>query len=128
MVPDGRVAVITFGDAPVNGLGHATRLELAAAIDAAIADPMLSAIVVTGANGLFSAGADIKEFGTPKALAAPDLRELIALVESSPKPVVAAIDGVCFGGGFELALGCHYRVHSAAAKLGFPEVNLGLLP
>jgi 3-hydroxyacyl-CoA dehydrogenase len=128
MVPDGRVAVITFGDAPVNGLGHATRLELAAAIDAAIADPMLSAIVVTGANGLFSAGADIKEFGTPKALAAPDLRELIALVESSPKPVVAAIDGVCFGGGFELALGCHYRVASAAAKLGLPEVKLGLLP
>jgi 3-hydroxyacyl-CoA dehydrogenase len=79
-------------------------------------------------NGLFSAGADIKEFGTSKSLAAPDLRELIALVESCPKPVIAAIDGTCFGGGFELAIGCHYRVASAGAKLGLPEVKLGMLP
>ncbi len=127
-VPHGRVAVITFGEAPVNSLGYSLRRELAASIDAAIADPGVAALVLTGANGIFSAGADIKEFGTSKALAAPDLRGLIDLVESSAKPVVAAIEGACFGGGFELALGCHYRVASGAAKLGLPEVKLGLLP
>lgn len=127
-VSHGRVAVITFGQPPVNSLGYALRRELAASIDAAIADPSVAAIVLTGANGIFSAGADIKEFGTSKALAAPDLRGLIDLVESSPKPVVAAIEGACFGGGFELALGCHYRVASGAAMLGLPEVKLGLLP
>ncbi|MDE2305368.1 MAG: enoyl-CoA hydratase/isomerase family protein [Gammaproteobacteria bacterium] len=127
-VAEGPVAVITFGEPPVNSLGSATRRDLAAAIDAAIADEAVTAIVIAGANGLFSAGADIKEFGTPAALASPNLRELIALVESSRKPVVAAIEGNCLGGGFELALGCHYRVAGAGAKLGLPEVKLGLLP
>jgi 3-hydroxyacyl-CoA dehydrogenase len=125
---EGQVAVISFGDAPVNSLGAATRRALVAALDAAQADGAVTAIVLAGNNGLFSAGADIKEFGTPAMLASPNLHELIAVVESSGKPVVAAIEGSCLGGGLELALGCHYRVASAGAKLGLPEVKLGLLP
>ena len=125
---EGQVAVLTFGTAPVNSLGATTRRELVAALDAAIADAGVSAIVLTGANGLFSAGADIKEFGTPAMFAAPNLQDLISVVESSPKPVVAAIEGTCFGGGLELALGCHYRVAAESAKLALPEVKLGLLP
>ncbi|MBS0395012.1 MAG: enoyl-CoA hydratase/isomerase family protein, partial [Proteobacteria bacterium] len=75
-----------------------------------------------------SAGADIKEFGTPAMLGAPNLHNVITAVESCPKPVVAAIEGTCLGGGLELALGCHYRVASEGAKLGLPEVKIGLLP
>ena len=124
----GSVAVLKFGAPPVNSLGQQTRRELTAAIDAAVADPAVTAIVITGQNGLFSAGADIKEFGTPAMLAAPNLHNLITAVESSPKPVVAAIEGTCLGGGLELALGCHYRVAMDSAKLGLPEVKIGLLP
>lgn len=125
---DGAVAVIRFGEPPVNSLGRETRLALAGEIAAAIADPAVLAIVLCGRNGLFSAGADIREFGTPAMLAAPNLGDLIVLVESSPKPVVAALEGTCLGGGLELALGCHYRVASDGAKLGLPEVKIGLLP
>ena len=124
----GNVAVLTFGEAPVNSLGAATRRALTEAVDAAIADPGVAAIVVTGRNGLFSAGADIKEFGTPRMFASPNLHQLIAAIETSPKPVVAAIEGNCLGGGLELALGCHYRVALESAKLGLPEVKIGLLP
>ncbi|MBS0613556.1 MAG: enoyl-CoA hydratase/isomerase family protein, partial [Proteobacteria bacterium] len=124
----GSVAVIRFGEAPVNSFGSATRRDLVSAIDAATSDPKVQAIVLAGNNGLFSAGADIKEFGTPAMLAAPNLHNLITAVESSSKPVVAAIEGTCLGGGLEVALGCHYRVASESAKLGLPEVKLGLLP
>ena len=122
------VAILSFGEPPVNSLGAATRRELVAALDAALEDPAVQAIVLSGRNGLFSAGADIREFGTPAMLSAPNLRDLIAAVESAPKPVVAAIEGTCLGGGLELALGCHYRVASETAKLGLPEVKIGLLP
>ena len=124
----GSVAVIRFGEAPVNSFGSATRRDLVSAIDAATSDPKVQAIVIAGNNGLFSAGADIKEFGTPAMLAAPNLHNLITALESSPKPVVAAIEGTCLGGGLEVALGCHYRVAGESAKLGLPEVKLGLLP
>ena len=123
-----RVAVIRFGEAPVNSFGRATRRDIVAAIDSAVADPAVEAIVIAGNNGLFSAGADIKEFGTPAMLATPNLHNVITAVESSPKPVVAAIEGTCLGGGLEVALGCHYRVASESAKLGLPEVKIGLLP
>ena len=125
---DRHVAVITFGNPPVNGLSHALRADLAAAIQRAQADPDARAIVLAGEGGLFSAGADIREFGTPASIAEPTLRQLIDLVETSAKPVVAAIAGTCLGGGLELALGTHYRVSGADAKLGLPEVKLGLLP
>ena len=124
----GTIAVLRFGSAPVNSLGAATRRELTDAINAAVDDPAVSAIVITGRNGLFSAGADIKEFNTPAMFAAPTLHNLIIAIESSPKPVVAAIEGTCLGGGTEVALGCHYRVAADSAKLGLPEVKIGLLP
>ena len=92
------------------------------------ADPAVRAIVLTGAGELFSGGADIREFGTPASTAEPTLRQLIERVETSAKPVVAAIAGTCLGGGLELAMAAHYRVASAGAKLGLPEVKLGLLP
>jgi 3-hydroxyacyl-CoA dehydrogenase len=92
------------------------------------ADASVHAIVLRGAGKAFSAGADIKEFNTPKATAEPSLRTAIRIIESCEKPVVAAIGGVCMGGGFELALGCHFRVASPDATLALPEVNLGLLP
>ena len=122
------VAVVTLDNPPVNGLGLAVREGIAAALAGANADPAVAAIVVIGANGLFSGGADIREFNTPRALAEPTLRTLIAAAESSAKPVVAAIEGTCMGGGLEFALGCHYRVAKPDARFGLPEVKLGLLP
>lgn len=126
--PRGAVAVITFGDPPVNSLGYATRRELAEALDRAAADPAIQAIVLTGRHGSFCAGADIHELGTPEVLRSPHLKDLVSIVESSDKPVVAAIAGTCLGGGFELALSCHHRVASSTATLGLPEVKLGLIP
>ncbi|MGI9040352.1 MAG: 3-hydroxyacyl-CoA dehydrogenase NAD-binding domain-containing protein [Gemmatimonadales bacterium] len=122
------VAVISFAKPPVNGLSQAVRAGISAALRRAQADLSAQAIVLTGAGGLFSAGADIREFGTPASMADPTLRDLIHLVETSAKPVIAAIAGTCLGGGLELALAAHYRVASADAKLGLPEVKLGLLP
>jgi len=124
----GAVAVITFGNPPVNSLSHAVRRDLAAAFERATADSAIRAIVLTGADGNFSGGADIKEFGTPAVLRGPNLRQLLALVEASEKPVIAAISGNCLGGGLELAMAAHYRVARADAKLGLPEVKLGILP
>jgi len=105
----GAVAVITLNNPPVNGLGLSTRVALAAGIEQAVGDPGVKAIVVTGAGKAFSGGADIREFGSPKAIQEPNLLSLIRLCENTPKPVVAAIHTVCMGGGLELALGCHYR-------------------
>jgi len=125
---NGRVAVLTLDNPPVNGLGHAVRSEIVAGLDRATADPACDAIVITGAGNAFSGGADIREFNTPKAVADPTLRSVIAALERSIKPVIAAINGVCMGGGLELALGCHFRVAAAKAMLALPEVKLGLLP
>ncbi len=125
---DRAVAVISFANPPVNSLSHAVRAGISAALERAQTDSSVRAIVLTGAGSLFSGGADIREFGTPAGTADPTLRQLIDQVETSGKPVIAAIAGTCFGGGFELALAAHYRVASADAKLGLPEVKLGLLP
>ncbi|HEY3178853.1 MAG TPA: 3-hydroxyacyl-CoA dehydrogenase NAD-binding domain-containing protein [Casimicrobiaceae bacterium] len=122
------VAVITLDNPPVNGLSLDTRMEVAAAIDRALGDATVTAIVLTGAGKLFSGGADIREFNTPKATAEPTLHTLIRIVESAVKPVVAAINGACVGGGLELALACHFRVAAASASVALPEVKLGLLP
>jgi 3-hydroxyacyl-CoA dehydrogenase len=126
-VRDG-VAVITLDNPPVNGLDFDTRRAVAGGIERAEADPAVRAIVITGAGKAFSGGADIKEFGSPKALAEPNLHSLIRLVENCTKPVVAAIHSVCMGGGLELSLGCHYRVAAPGANVALPEVKLGLLP
>jgi len=124
----GSIAVITLDNPPVNGLGYDTRREFAAGINRATDDSAISAIVITGAGRAFSGGADIKEFGSPKAIAEPNLLSLIKLLEDCPKPVVAAINGVCMGGGLELSLGCHYRVAAAGVDVALPEVKIGLIP
>ena len=122
----GAVAVITLDSPPVNALGQAVREALVARIAAAARDPAIGALVLTGGGRCFSGGADIREFGSPPR--DPNLRQVIDIAEDCPKPVVAAIHGVAVGGGLELALGCHYRVGDGSARLGLPEVKLGLLP
>ncbi len=124
----GTVAVITLSNPPVNGLGHVTRLSLTDHLQKANLDPAVKAIVLTGAGKAFSGGADIKEFGTPKAIAEPNLISVILAIENSSKPVVAAIHSVCMGGGLELALGCHYRIAAPGCSVALPEVKLGLIP
>ncbi|KAA0911234.1 3-hydroxyacyl-CoA dehydrogenase NAD-binding domain-containing protein [Pusillimonas sp. ANT_WB101] len=124
----GKTAVITFDNPPVNGLGFDLRHAIVTLVDRAQADDNVVAIVLTGTTRAFSGGADIREFGTPKAGQEPTLRTVIKVLESSVKPVVAAIDGVCLGGGLELALGAHYRVAATSARVGLPEVKLGILP
>jgi 3-hydroxyacyl-CoA dehydrogenase len=124
----GANALIRLDYPPVNGLGAALRQGLMQALDRALADAAVKAIVVTGSERAFSGGADVKEFGTPNSAREPRLPALIAAFELSPKPVVAAISGVCMGGGLELALGAHYRVAKADAQIALPEVKLGLLP
>jgi 3-hydroxyacyl-CoA dehydrogenase len=124
----GAIAVVTMNNPPMNGLGYELRKGLIDAISAAQIDPSISAIVLTGEGAAFSSGADIKEFGSPKAIAEPNLLTVISAVERSAKPVIAAIHTVCMGGGLELALGCHYRVAQQGAQIALPEVKLGLVP
>ena len=124
----GDIAVITLSNPPVNGLGIATRLGIADGLSRANDDTAVKAIVLTGAGKAFSGGADIKEFGSPKALQEPNLLSVILALEHSAKPVVAAIHSVCMGGGLELALGCHYRIAAPGCSVALPEVKLGLIP
>ncbi len=125
---DGEVAVIAMNKPPVNGLGFELRSGIVEALDEATANAAVKAIVLTGTARAFSGGADVTEFGTPNAAREPNLRVVIAALEASAKPVVAAIAGQCLGGGLELALGAHFRVALPDASLGLPEVKLGLLP
>ena len=122
------IAVLKLDNPPVNSLGFELREALVAGLDRANADPLVAAIVLIGSGAGFSGGADIREFGTPKAVAHPNLRTVISEIEDSAKPVIAAVGGVCMGGGLELAMGCHYRVGAPGAKIALPEVKLGLLP
>jgi 3-hydroxyacyl-CoA dehydrogenase len=124
----GDVAVITLNNPPVNGLGYETRKGITEALARANADAQVKAVVLTGAGKAFSGGADIKEFGSPKALAEPNLLSVILAIENSTKPVVAAVHSVAMGGGLELALGCHYRIAAPGCKVALPEVKLGLIP
>ena len=124
----GDVAVITMNNPPVNGLGFATRLAITDGLSQANADAAVKAIIITGAGKAFSGGADIKEFGSSKALQEPNLLSVILAVENSAKPVIAAMHSVCMGGGLELALGCHYRIAAPNCSVALPEVKLGLIP
>jgi 3-hydroxyacyl-CoA dehydrogenase len=122
----GRVAVLAVNNPPVNALSHGVRQGLKEGLWQAIADGPAQAIVVVCAGRTFIAGADITEFGKPPR--DPSLHEVLAAIEASPKPVVAAVHGTALGGGLEVALACHYRVGAPAARFGLPEVKLGLLP
>jgi 3-hydroxyacyl-CoA dehydrogenase len=124
----GNVAVITLNNPPVNGLSHALRSRIVDGVDAAARDQKAQAIVLIGSDRAFSGGADIKEFNTPAAMAEPNLNTVIDAVEGSDKPVIAAIGGLALGGGLELALGAHFRIATAEAQIGLPEVKLGILP
>ena len=122
----GRIAVLTVNNPPVNALSHGVRLGLRDGLRQAVADPALGAIVIVCAGRTFIAGADITEFGKPPK--EPGLHEVLGLIETSPKPVVAAVHGTALGGGLEVTLACHWRVGVRAARFGLPEVKLGLLP
>jgi 3-hydroxyacyl-CoA dehydrogenase len=124
----GDVAVITLNNPPVNGLGLATRQAFMQGFEKAMADDAVKAVVITGAGKAFSGGADIKEFGSPKAIQEPHLINLINALDNASKPVVAALHTVAMGGGLELALGCHYRVAAPGCDVALPEVKLGLIP
>ncbi len=120
------VLVIISNNPPVNALGAAVRQGLEAAIKEGVADASITAMVIRCDGRTFFAGADITEFG--KAMVEPGLPTVVDMIEASSKPVVAAIHGTALGGGCEVTLGCHYRVAVPSAKIGTPEVKLGLLP
>ena len=125
------VAVLRMARPPVNGLDRALRSELLGALHAAQQDASVRGIVLTGGDRVFSAGADISEFAggaSGAAFAEPWLGAVCTALASSPKPVVAAIEGACLGGGLELALACHGRIAGRTARLALPEIKLGLLP
>ncbi|MBU3647702.1 MAG: 3-hydroxyacyl-CoA dehydrogenase [Limnohabitans sp.] len=124
----GDVAVITLNNPPVNGMGLETRRAVVAGVAQAEADAAVKAIVLTGHGKAFSGGADVREFGSPKAFQEPNLLSVIACVEQCSKPVVAAMHSVAMGGGLELALGCHYRICAPGTSISMPEVKLGLIP
>ena len=124
----GDVAVISLNNPPVNGLGLATRQAITEGVEKAVQDASVKSIVITGHGKAFSGGADIREFGSPKATQEPNLLSVIAQIENCTKPVVAAVHTVAMGGGLELALGCHYRVAAPGASIAMPEVKIGLIP
>lgn len=124
----GAVAFIALDNPPVNALGAAVREAINARLHEALADAMVGAVVLLGRGRCFCGGADIREFDQPLAPDALILPQVIKKIEDAPKPVIAAIHGVALGGGCELALGCHYRIAAPSARIGLPEVKLGLMP
>lgn len=122
----GSVGLITLQNPPVNALSAFVRRGIVDTVQRAVSDPKVKSVVICGQNGIFCGGADIREFGG--TMTGPPLIPLIHAIEAAEKPVVAAIEGSALGGGLELALGCHYRISHSKARLGLPEVTLGLLP
>jgi len=120
------VGLVTIDSPPVNALGSEVRRRLDAGVRECLANDEVKAIVLTCAGRTFFAGADISEFGRP--MERPDLLEVLHTIEHSTKPVIAAIHGTALGGGYETALVCHYRIAVPSARVGLPEVTLGLLP
>ncbi|WBU52993.1 3-hydroxyacyl-CoA dehydrogenase NAD-binding domain-containing protein [Paracoccus sp. SCSIO 75233] len=125
---DPTFARIELDNPPVNALNLTTRRSLMDQIEAALAEPTIKGVIISGARKRFSGGADVTEFNRPEALSYPLITDIGAMIEKAEKPVVAAIDGLALGGGLELALFCHYRVAAAESQIGLPEVKLGVLP
>ena len=119
-------AIITFNNPPVNALGHAVRSGVVEALERANNTSTVKAIILIGGGRTFPAGADITEFGGP--LLEPGLPAVVNIIENQKLPVIAAIHGTALGGGLEVALGAHFRIALSTAKIGLPEVHLGLLP
>jgi len=124
----GGACVLTLNNPPANAISFALSAQLVAAIEVASADESVRGIIFTGANGLFSFGADINDFATEPTPETKTARDVMAAIERSTKTCIAAIEGNALGGGFELALTCDYRIASKKTKLGLPEIKLGLLP
>ena len=123
---NGEIAVVSVDNPPVNALSRAVRQGLADAVRALDSDPDVSGVVLACAGKTFIAGADVKEFGLPPM--EPHLPDVIAAIEGATKPWLAAIHGTALGGGFEVTLGCAWRIIAAKAKVGLPEVTLGIIP
>ncbi|CAE7322040.1 ehhadh, partial [Symbiodinium sp. CCMP2456] len=134
--PDG-VGVLTMNSPPVNSLGTSLVTSFKQEFPKLVQDPKVKAIVITGSGSMFSGGAEITEFAMMVAMGEAEMRknnpvaalsEMMDTIDASPKTVVAALNGPALGGGCEVSLACHYRVAAPKASVGFPEVNLGLLP
>ncbi len=122
----GKIALVTIDSPPVNAGSIHVRRDLFDTFTVLTAEKDIAGVILTGANGNFVAGSDIREFDAPPV--APHLPEVIAVIEALSVPVVAAIEGAALGGGYELALGCDYRLAAPNAVVGLPEVTLGLVP
>lgn len=120
------IAVITVNNPPVNVLSQAVRQGILSAVNTAVADDSIQAIVLICAGRTFIAGADIKEFALPNQ--EPSLPDVVMVIHDCEKPIVAAIHGTALGGGFEIAMACQYRIALTSAQVGLPEVKLGLIP
>ena len=126
LTKEGSIGVVTLNSPPVNALSQDVRKGLLNAFSQADKDDSIKAVILMGHDKTFSAGADISEFG--KTSLEPLLPYVCQTIESTSKPVIAAIKGVALGGGFELAMASHYRLATSSAKVGLPEVHLGLIP
>ncbi len=120
------IAIVTINNPPVNALSHAVRQGLHDAVQSIDADDSVAAVILTCTGRTFIAGADVREFGKPAQ--APHLPDVVTSIEAANKPWIAAMFGTTLGGGLEIALGCRHRIAGKSTKMGFPEVNLGLIP
>jgi len=123
---EGNIGLIVVNNPPVNALSQAVRLGIKTGVEKGIADKDILAMIIICEGRTFIAGADIREFGKP--MMEPFLPAVVQYIEDSPKPMIAAIHGTALGGGLEIALGCHFRIAAPTAKVGLPEVKLGILP
>lgn len=123
-----RIVLLTLDNPPVNAFSFAFSAKLLDVLEPILGDPQVAGIVVAGANGIFSGGADVNDFNAEPAPGSKNIRDVIAAFEATDKTLAAAIDGNALGGGLELALACDFRVATGRSKLGLPEIKLGLLP
>ena len=128
-----KIAALTIDHPPANALSNAVLKDIDAAIDSVASDPAVKVIIITGKGRFFVAGADINELDKVKDSAAGEAlaangQRVLSKIEQLMKPVICAINGMALGGGCELAMACHIRIAADAAKLGQPEINLGIIP